>query len=301
MIILLPYISRNQYRSHVVRVTHTHFTLFKFILFFIYNSLMKECSGIASCNFFSIELGYYLICLLMIFYIHCHSAGRPDRFSLAVHHGGIFVGEEYVGGMLNYVDNCTIRQFELLDLSSIVLKLGYRREYICEFYYCHPSHNQACHGTKVGHPLEPLIDEEHLKRFKKLANKLERIVHVYVLEITEVEARARKHKDQEAYMKDYFSPKSKGVVIEEIDEPPLVVSKQKPLKKAKVNPGIPLLEWYEQDVEFEDYLVSSLAKAREEWRKKEVDESRILKFLMDEFSATVEQVLEFRVLHVLLF
>ena len=63
---------------------------------------------------------------------------HPGRFSIVFHHGGsifeINKQKKYVEGRLTYFDFCNINQFELLYLSSMVLKLKYDRKTICEFY-----------------------------------------------------------------------------------------------------------------------------------------------------------------------
>lgn len=122
------------------------------------------------------------------------------------------------------MDECSILQFDQMELASVMVRLGYRREMICEFYYCHPTHNHACHGKEVGHPLSPLLDEEHFTRFLYLATKLEKLICVYAIETIVAEAKARHKRDQMEYLKDYINPKSK-VVIEEIDEPPMDIPK----------------------------------------------------------------------------
>ena len=63
---------------------------------------------------------------------------KPRMFTVALHHGGRVLKDTYVGGSMTYNDNCLIGKFQLLDLSLILLKLGYPRHYICEFYYCDP-------------------------------------------------------------------------------------------------------------------------------------------------------------------
>ena len=72
-----------------------------------------------------------------------------------------------------------------------------------------------------------------------------------------------------------------------MEEPPLVVPKRKPRKKAEFNQEIPMIGWYERDIEFEDFLKDSLAKARDKWRK----EKDIVKDLLDGFNTNMEQVL----------
>ena len=209
---------------------------------------------------------------------------------MAIHHGGLFSKDEYVDGRLNYVDECSILHFDQMELASVMVRLKYRRE-ICEFYYCHPAHNHACHGNEVGHPLSPLLDEEHFTRFLCLATKFEKLIHMYGIETTVAKAKARHKRDQMKYLKDYINLKSK-VVIEEIDEPPMVIPKQKPKKKMKVNGDIPLLGWYERDIEFEQYLEDSLVKEREKWRMEDAEkEGSVVKNLMDEFP-NVDQVLK---------
>ncbi|KAL1540822.1 hypothetical protein AAHA92_25115 [Salvia divinorum] len=48
---------------------------------------------------------------------------KPGNFSVAFHHGGIFFETKYVGGQLTFFDDCHIDHFQLIDLSSMCLKL----------------------------------------------------------------------------------------------------------------------------------------------------------------------------------
>ena len=67
-----------------------------------------------------------------------------------------------------------------------------------------------------------------------------------------------------------MKPKS-NVVIEEIEDPEASVVKRKPRKKQRLNQEQLLIGWYEMDIEFEEYLQTSLAKARASWKKQDAD------------------------------
>ena len=204
----------------------------------------------------------------------------------------MFRAGEYIAGLLNYIDYVSILQFNLFELASMMVRVGYPRHAICESYYCHPHFNDGCVGTQIGHPTDPLMDEDDVSRFMKVASTSKsRLVHVYVLEITPAHARARQQEDQIEFFKKILETKSSSrVVIEEIEEPHLGVPK--PVrKKTKVIsqtppnaiPQTPLIGWYEPDPEFEKYLVHSLVKAREGWKAKESENESVHKNLMDEF------------------
>ena len=76
-------------------------------------------------------------------------------------------------------------------------------------------------GTEIEHPNDPLIDEDDASRFMKVTSSSKsRLIHIYVLEITPADARARQQEDQiEFFKKIGESKSSSSVVIEEIEEP----------------------------------------------------------------------------------
>ncbi|KAL1539888.1 hypothetical protein AAHA92_24318 [Salvia divinorum] len=117
-------------------------------------------------------------------------ADKPGMFSVALHHSGAIVKDCYVGGKLTYFDECMVGRFELLDFSYL-LKLGYERSFICEFYYCDPEYNHECKGTSVGRRVRPIVDECRMDEFLSLAATEGRLMHVYVVEITAALARAK--------------------------------------------------------------------------------------------------------------
>ena len=123
---------------------------------------------------------------------------RPWMFSVAFHHGEsmfeINGQKKYVGGHLTYFDFCNINQFELLDLSSMVLRLGYDRKTVCEFYYVHPRYSDDCNGVDIGGPLLPIIDDPHMASFLEVAATSTKLVHIYVVEMTATAALLKKRR-----------------------------------------------------------------------------------------------------------
>ncbi|KAL1562857.1 hypothetical protein AAHA92_05387 [Salvia divinorum] len=208
-------------------------------------------------------------------------------FSVALHHGGAIVKDCYVGGKLTYFDECMVGRFELLDFSSMLLKLGYERSFICEFYYCDPEYNQECKGTTVGHRVRPIVDECRMDEFLSLAATKGRLMHVYVVEITAALARAKLTEDLKKIHDSLNKTQSSNVVIEEIEDPEPSVPKINPRKKTKLNRKPLLIGWHDRDIEFEEYLQTSLAEAREQWKKHdaEISTSEARKNLMADFDA----------------
>ena len=214
-------------------------------------------------------------------------AVHPQMFSVALHHGGVIRKDSYVGGKLTYFDRCIVGKFELLELSSMLLKLGYGRDYICEFYYCDPEYNFECNGSTVGRRVLPIIDEYRMDEFLQFALTKERLMHVYVVETTKAQATMKLKEDAKKFEDSLYKVKSNNVVIEEIEEPEGSVPIPKPRKKTKLKQKPLLIGWHDRDIEFEEYLESSLAKAREEWKERETDKSTVEvgKNLMTDFDA----------------
>ncbi|KAL1548881.1 hypothetical protein AAHA92_17059 [Salvia divinorum] len=192
-------------------------------------------------------------------------AGKDELFTIAMHHGGIFHNNLYVQGRLGYIDDCRTNAFNLFELSSIMVALRYSRQFICEWYYCDPVNNMLCVGKQIGHPIHPLIDEVHMERFLSLVGGQHKLVHVYCLEVTHVEAMVRHQEDQDEYLKEFFTIKNSAVVIEEIEEAEAPRTKPIPQPKRKAKPL--LLGWYERDVEFEEFLQTSLEENRKKRKK----------------------------------
>ncbi|KAL1568559.1 hypothetical protein AAHA92_00163 [Salvia divinorum] len=94
-----------------------------------------------------------------------------------------------------------------------------------------------------------------------------KFIHVYSNKIIVIEERMKLKRDQENLLADFLKVPSSGVVIEEIEEPEIIVQKPK-LRKNKPL----LLEWYERDEEFEEFLERSVVEDRER-RKKESTEN----------------------------
>ena len=145
---------------------------------------------------------------------------RPDCFTIALHHHGVIRAGDYFAGLLNYIDYVSVMQFDLFELASMMVRVGYSRFAICESYYCHPHFNDGCEGTQIGHPLDPLYEEDDVSQFMKVASSSKsRLVHVYVVEITAADARARQQEDQlELFKKFMKSQSSSSVAIEEVEE-----------------------------------------------------------------------------------
>ena len=70
----------------------------------------------------------------------------------------------------------------------------------------------------------PLIEEPHLTGFLQVAATSRKLVHIYVVETTRAAAILKQRKEEaEEYLKYHKACQKFGVVIEEIEEPDLVV------------------------------------------------------------------------------
>ncbi|KAL1546182.1 hypothetical protein AAHA92_22819 [Salvia divinorum] len=186
---------------------------------------------------------------------------KPGMFSVALHHGGAIVKDCYVG--------------------------GYERSFICELYYYDPEYNYECKGTSVGRRVLPIVDKCRMDEFLSLAATKGRLMHVYVVEITAALVRTKQTEDLKIIHDSLNKTQSSNVVIEEIEDPEPSVPKANPRKKAKLNRKPLLIGWHDRDIEFEEYLQTSLAEARERWKKHdaEISTSEAGKNLMVDFDA----------------
>ena len=140
--------------------------------------------------------------------------------------------KKYVGGHLTFFDFCNINQFELLDLSSMVLWLRYDRKTVCEFYYVHPRYSEDCMGVDIGGPLLTIIDDPHMASFLEVAATSTKLVNIYVVEMTAAAALLKKRKEEaEEFLTFVKACKKSMVVIEEIDEPEPIVPKRQPKRR----------------------------------------------------------------------
>lgn len=186
-----------------------------------------------------------------------------------MHHGGVFHSGMYVGGRLNYIDECDTTRFNLFELSSIMVALGYKRNYICEWYYCDPEKNHELVGLKHGEPKHPLYDEKHMDRFLSLLGGKWKEIHVYSVEISHVEAVVKLKADEITILEKFERLPNSGVVIEEIEEAPK--PKPNPKRRPMYEAELKMLCWYEPDPEFEEYLRNSLEEDKRLRRSLEHD------------------------------
>lgn len=164
-----------------------------------------------------------------------------------MHHGGKIVDAKYVNGTVSYVDFCRVNEFNLCDLSAVMVGLGYAKTTITAFYYVEPN-------VRTLAAMHPLLEESHMKSFLE-GLKGSKVAEVFSTNLTVEEAKEQLVADQikvfeEFIEKEYscvrvseteFMKKGNKVVIEEIveDKEATIVTPNK--RKRKSTPL--LLTW----------------------------------------------------------
>lgn len=128
----------------------------------------------------------------------------------------------------------------------------------------------------MGLPLRLITDEMHLARFLSVATTYTKTVHVYAIEVTVSDAILRKKLDERREFEKLWKVPS-GVVIEELEEAEPVIRKLKPKSEKQSKPRKLerlLIGWYERDIEFEEYMVKSLADYKAKTNREDAEASK---------------------------
>ncbi|CAI9089495.1 OLC1v1024082C1 [Oldenlandia corymbosa var. corymbosa] len=179
-------------------------------------------------------------------------------FTIRLHHGGKFSDGKYVFGKVAHVDFCHQEEFNLHELSAIMVRL-YSRETICAFYYVEPLKD-------LSSTLYELTENAHMKEFLKVLGG-QRMIDVYVCHMTEADAKEKLIRDEEKmfaeFMKEEYGfvkadnlyiKKQSAVVIEEIGKERHFTAKHVTPKswRQKTQSALQLICWKDSDDSIED-------------------------------------------------